>query len=210
MKSITQTVEKFIKSDQNLDDGRYKSWENCFKFFQHFDKQDWDYATLMLAFYLASWGMYRGSSFLLQYTHTIHKKPLEIIFDPKYQKLRHKRILSQDEIPLLFTLVEELKKYYFEKNKKVHSSLADSSQVSDTLISKVLMGVLGNIPAYDRYVKAGLKKLNLSQTMSEKGYLQLLNFYNRNQAEIDNLAHKYPEYPPMKLIDMYFWQLGAD
>ena len=208
MKSITKNVEKFIKNDLNLEDGRYKSWENCFKFFQNFDKQDWDYATLMLAFYLASWGMYRGSSFLLQYTHTIHQKPLEIIFDQKYQKLRRKRILSQDEIPLLFALVEELKKYYFEKNKKVHASLRDSSQVSDTLISKILMGVLGNIPAYDRYVKAGLRKLNMSQTMSEKGYLQLLDFYNKNQAEIDNLAYKYPEYPPMKLIDMHLWQLG--
>lgn len=31
-----------------------------------------DYLSLQLAFYLASWGMYRGSSFLLQKYYRVH------------------------------------------------------------------------------------------------------------------------------------------
>lgn len=52
-----------LKEDEN---GRYCSWEHCYS---HFYKAlgnknaDIDYLSLQLAFYLASWGMYRGSSF---------------------------------------------------------------------------------------------------------------------------------------------------
>ena len=31
-----------------------------------------DYLSLQLAFYLASWGMYRGSSFLIQKDYRVH------------------------------------------------------------------------------------------------------------------------------------------
>ena len=61
-----------LKTDEN---GRYRSWEHCYS---HFIKArgnpnaDYDYLSLQLAFYLASWGMYRGSSFLLQKDYRIH------------------------------------------------------------------------------------------------------------------------------------------
>src|SRR5215471_11577824 len=56
---------------------RYRSWEHCFGYFRK-AKPDGvlaslDHAALQLGFYLASWGMYRGSSFLLQHTYTVHK-----------------------------------------------------------------------------------------------------------------------------------------
>lgn len=206
--TITEAVKDFMNSSQNLPDGRYKSWEYCFDFFSHkFDKQNWDYAALMLGFYLASWGMYRGSSFLLQYTYTIHIGALKIIFSDKYASLQHKRNINKEDVDLLFQLIQELKQYYFEKNK-AYSSINSYSQLSDTLISKILMGVLGNIPAYDRYVKEGLKQIKISQTMSKKGYIQLLEFYYKNKVEIDTLEKECPKYTPMKLIDMYLWNLG--
>ena len=209
MKSITQTVEEFIERDHTpKEDGRYLSWDYCYGFFKnYFGRLDWEHGSLMLAFYLASWGMYRGSSFLFQYTFTVHEKALQIIFSPKYDLLRFKRILSPEDVPLLFELIRDLKEYYFEKNKQIHSSIVSPNQVSDTLISKILLGVLGNIPAYDTYAKVGLKELGLSQTMSEKGYLQLLKFYEDNKTEINVLSHTY-KYPIMKIIDMYLWDLG--
>ena len=206
---ITRHVNQFIKDECNSADGRYKSWEFCYLFFQkNFDKQDWDQAALMLAFYLASWGMYRGSSFLLQYTYTIHIQALKIIFSPKYTELYHKILTDDKDISLLFQLIKELKDYYFIKQRKIRPNIAVSNLVSDTLISKILLGTLGNIPAYDRFVKIGLKKSNLLQTMSPKGYKQLVNFYKQNQEEIDSLQQKYCIYPPMKILNMYFWGLG--
>lgn len=76
------TVDLIIKSstefynDLKVDEnGRYRSWEHCYS---HFIKArgsqeiDYDYLSLQLAFYLASWGMYRGSSFLLQKDYKVH------------------------------------------------------------------------------------------------------------------------------------------
>ena len=54
-----------LKADKN---GRYRSWEHCYKTFndaRNSTSPDLDYLSLHLGFYLASWGMYRGSSFLL-------------------------------------------------------------------------------------------------------------------------------------------------
>ena len=207
--NITYYVSKFIKDECNNLDGRYRSWEFCYKFFsKKFDKRDWDKAALMLAFYLASWGMYRGSSFLLQYTYTIHIKALKIIFSSKYKQLHKSQILYGQKIDLLFLLIQELKSYYFIKKHQIRPNIINPNLVSDTLISKILMGVLGNIPAYDRFVRAGLKRSNLLQTMSPKGYKQLCDFYKQNQKEIDALHKTYRIYPPMKILDMYFWGLG--
>ena len=209
-KTISYYADKFIDNFRNSPEGRYKSWEHCFKYFNKFDGQDYDKAALMLAFYLASWGMYRGSSFLLQYTYIIHVDAVKTIFNAKYNKLRSALILNNEEISLLFSLIDELKKHYFRYNKAVKTNIKDYNDVSDTLISKILMGVIGNIPAYDRYVKAGLKKKDLQQRMSENGYRQLLDFYYKNKEEIDFLCEKHTNYTPMKIIDMYFWELGKE
>lgn len=56
-----------IKNEKN---NRFLSWEHCYTCFyrarQDKTNVDIDYLSLQLAFYLASWGMYRGSTFLLQ------------------------------------------------------------------------------------------------------------------------------------------------
>jgi hypothetical protein len=50
---------------------RYRSWEHCYLYFHRSPPKalaaDRDHAALQPGFYLASWGTYRGSSFL-QYT----------------------------------------------------------------------------------------------------------------------------------------------
>lgn len=76
------TVDIMIRSATNFyheakrdENGRYRSWEHCYSNFYHArgkDNADLDYLSLQLAFYLASWGMYRGSSFLLQKDYKVH------------------------------------------------------------------------------------------------------------------------------------------
>jgi hypothetical protein len=55
---------------------RYLSWEHRYRFFRSRTPEDLlkdkDAAALQLGFYLASWGMYRGSSFLLQHSYTVN------------------------------------------------------------------------------------------------------------------------------------------
>ncbi len=64
-----------LESDQSH---RYKSWEHCFKYFGK-KKADKRVACLHLSFYLASWGMYRGSSFLLWKDCFVHHEVVKHI-----------------------------------------------------------------------------------------------------------------------------------
>ncbi|MFH1661746.1 MAG: hypothetical protein ABIA02_01460, partial [Candidatus Falkowbacteria bacterium] len=69
---IKETIRDFFKEIEGDDNHRYKSWEHCYNYFSLEDKEiNKDIACLHLAFYLASWGMYRGSTFLLQKDYLI-------------------------------------------------------------------------------------------------------------------------------------------
>ena len=65
---------------------RFKSWEYCYTAFGNLDSVD--YLSLHLAFYLASWGMYRGSCGILWKDYTIHMDAVNIIrkFHSLYEK----------------------------------------------------------------------------------------------------------------------------
>lgn len=55
------------------------------------------------------------------------------------------------------------------------------NNLSETLITKILMGTLGCVPAYDRYFVAGLKSQKMaSGTYNIKSILQLVDFYEKN------------------------------
>ena len=87
MISSSMSYYNNLKKDPN---GRYRSWEHCYSNFYHArekDNADVDYLSLQLAFYLASWGMYRGSSFLLQKDYRIHIPVIEELLDKKYDLL---------------------------------------------------------------------------------------------------------------------------
>lgn len=88
--------KKFYDDLKNGNNGRYLSWEYCYRNFhdarekckkEKSPSDDIDYLCLQLAFYLASFGMYRGSSFLLQKDYKIHKDAVEEILKPEYDPL---------------------------------------------------------------------------------------------------------------------------
>ena len=73
MKNIVK--EYIAKCNKNH---RYLSWEHCYEAFGN-PNNSIDYLALHLAFYLASWGMYRGSTELLQKDYKIHIPVVEYI-----------------------------------------------------------------------------------------------------------------------------------
>ncbi|MFN8487174.1 MAG: hypothetical protein U0350_06240 [Caldilineaceae bacterium] len=79
--NIKDNILRFYHEIPNDPHHRYRSWEHCYKYFQkiHLQRQefDLDLATLNLAFYLASWGMMRGSSELLQKDYKVHTKVVQ-------------------------------------------------------------------------------------------------------------------------------------
>ena len=75
--------------------------------------------------------------------------------------------------------------------------------------------MFGCVPAYDRYFKDAVRKYQVcSSNFNERSVFQLYSFYNDNKERLENLRKQFETegilYPPMKLIDMCFWQICID
>lgn len=167
-------------------------------------------AALNLGFYLASWGMYRGSSFLLQKDYKVHVGAVKIIQDERYGVLRGISLkdFTEEKIDLLFGLIEQLREYY-NKIKSSVPHLGNNNDTTDTLITKALMGTLGCIPAYDRFFIKGINEsAGLRVGLNKENFKALLEWCKNNPVP-DNIRQDIPsEYPTMKIIDMHFWRIG--
>jgi len=223
MNEITKEVSGFYDS-MDAPNHRYKSWEHCHHFFRRLkekriDNGDLDLAQLHLAFYLASWGMYRGSSFILQKDYNSYKEIVKIVLDEKYNLLwdigtnRDNPRLQELFLNLYQDLYKEILK--IKKSIEGHKDLIEKKRgalskerVSEILVTKIILGTIGCIPAYDRFFKEGLKQKKKIQKFNERRSLvYLLEFYKEHLNEINTLSRKY-NYTPMKIIDMYFWSIG--
>ena len=84
---------------------------------------------------------------------------------------------------------------------------------SSILVTKILLGTFGCIPAYDRYVIEGLAECGIHPySFGKKSYSALLQFCRDHADELGALDIRTrsgkERYPGMKLLDMYFWVVG--
>jgi hypothetical protein len=205
------TFHTQLESDENH---RYKSWEHCYKYFTG-NEIDVDIACLHMSFYLASWGMYRGSSFLLWKDYLIHKKAVEHILQNKHLQKINYQASGKAHIEEIFILIDWIKNCY-QNNIKSINGVARKINVTDTLATKIILGTLGCVPAYDRYFIDGLRAKGLGCSgLKPNNFLAVVRFYLENKQNFDYVNAKILEnsgvnYPPMKLVDMYFWELGFE
>lgn len=96
--SIKSIISYFHNPFHNDNNHRYKSWEHCFEFYKSKNiENNIDKACLHLASYLASWGMYRCSSFLLWKVFKIYLDVVKkIISKMKIQELDIKLITDNE------------------------------------------------------------------------------------------------------------------
>lgn len=114
-------------------------------------------------------------------------------------------------------LLEELNTYisgYYDGIRRTIKERELKYQLSATLVTKVLIGALGCVPAYDRYFVAGIKRTGTATgNYNLSSVRQLAGFYERNFDRLEEcrkgmvVGDGLP-YPPMKLLDMGFWQIG--
>jgi hypothetical protein len=80
---------------------RYRSWEHSFRYFQQVNRsrlaERAEKAAIHLGFYLASWGMYRGRSFLLQRDYTVHCGAIECLADSRWSALWTREFGASDD-----------------------------------------------------------------------------------------------------------------
>lgn len=227
---LFKTVSDFVST---FEDSRYKSWEHCFSFFntelysyigKEIPPQLLDHASLHLGFYLASWGMMRGSTFLLQSDYKVHNSLIkDVLLNKDYAQLWNfdfsnpspKQI--DEYLYMLLDKKDGIKAKIIASYSNLKNSQGKISEASDTLITKILMGTLGCTPAYDRYFMDGLAytqvngngNIQFIQKLGNDSLKSLIEFIKQNIDELYSLNKSlHIQYPLMKLVDMYFWTIG--
>lgn len=217
---LINAAQTFYDDARANENGRSRSWEHCYRVFRDArtdPSPDYDYLSLHLAFYLASWGMYRGSSFLLQKDYKVLSPVVEEILKPEYDCLFGLACadLREDEVQTMLTNVYNYIANHFRPIRKEVAGHEVASPVSQVLITKILMGTLGCVPAYDRFFGIGAKYLGLEKdTYQEKSLRELADFYEAHNDRLEEARRGMQcedlTYPQMKLLDMGFWQVGFD
>jgi len=197
---------------------RYTSFDYCYNYFHTTSDliKDMEKSCLQLGFYLASWGMYRGSSFLLQKS--------VIIFEPIIQYISSlpASIWKIDVDNYDLKMMEKIKGIYSE----IKSRLINNDESELTLITKILLGVFGFIPAFDNYFCKAFRVISNGdcgfRRLNKNSLSVIKQFYNDNKAVIDNLSENTftidfktgqktkIKYPKAKIIDMYGFTKGLN
>lgn len=214
-RNIYEVISKF-KNDQKDIQHRYYSFDFCYFHFRSSKESgtiDIEKSCQVLWSYLASWGMLRGSSFLLWKNPAYLKDLVEWIYE---QPLSSWDIDVEDYKESSQTILD----LYHAAEEYM---LKGEDHQAVTLVTKVLLGVFAIIPAYDRFFrgsfsdiagnKCGFSKLN------KKSLEIIYQFYIENKDEIEKLSNetkvfdfnggptKY-HYSKAKIIDMYGFQVG--
>ena len=83
---------------------------------------------------------------------------------------------------------------------------------TDTLLTKILLGTVGCVPAYDRYFKKALADTGAApQVFSAKSIRTLGNLYLDHEDEFEKLRKHCGSqigYPAAKILDMCFFEYG--
>lgn len=215
--SAAQTFYDDARANEN---GRSRSWEHCYRVFRDArtaPSPDYDYLSLHLAFYLASWGMYRGSCFILQKDYKVHTPIVEKILKPEYDCLFGLACadVRNDDVRGQYTnLYNDIADHFWPIRNEVAGRVV-KSQVSPVLITKILMGTLGCVPAYDRFFEEGARYFGLEKkTYHEDSLLELADIYEAHNDRLEEarcaMQTEDLVYPQMKLLDMGLWQIGFE
>lgn len=211
----SEYISKFLNSYIKDNNGRYKSYDHCRQCFikNRKNKDKYDEMSLSLYAYLASWGMLRNS-FLMQKDYLFNKPIIEILCKDEYDSLLNFNPFkdnNEKEIDLIIKLKEEIKNYYLGKTyyKAGKDNLEEITSVTDTLITKIMLGTLGCIPAYDQYLVDSLRKEKMCSKFNKKSIEQIIEYAKENKELIESFTSELGElYTPMKIIDMYFFEKG--
>ncbi len=223
MEAIDELINgaKTFYADARRDEnGRSRSWEHCYRVFRDAridSSPDCDYLSLHLAFYLASWGMYRGSCFLLQKDYKVLVPVVEEVLKPEYDclfGLACTDVRNNDVWAQLKKLSDYIS-YYFHRIREEVRGRAVASSVSPVLITKILLGTLGCVPAYDTFFGIGAEYLGLEEkSYNKNSLLELADIYeehnDRLEEERRGMRTENLIYPQMKMLDMGFWQIGFE
>ncbi|MFM8530675.1 MAG: hypothetical protein ACKOD2_13580 [Ilumatobacteraceae bacterium] len=190
-------------------DGRYASFDYCFNYFRRFtvekshrpdDPEHLQLSTLHLGYYLASWGMLRNSFLRTQSSRALTSTVRAISDVP-----RSVWNLDVDD---------------YGDNEAVNQILATKEKIikalkpnvpTETLVTKIMLGVFGNVPAFDQFFRVGtpLNRHNEASIASSHSFYQKIKDEIREgrRPTLDFSSGQPTSYiyTNAKVIDMIFF-----
>lgn len=208
---IEANVRTYLEDRRPTD--RYASFDYCFNYFQArreegriadlADGVELQVACLQLGFYLASWGMYRGSTILLQRS-LAHLAPVIDV-------IARAPVDAWDIDADGYT--RDACKSLLEVGAQIRAAFPEGA--TDTLVTKIMLGVFGSVPAFDTNFKTGFGVY----AFGENALMRVGRFYRESAEAIER--HRVPtldfdtgvasnrRYTRAKVIDMIFFVEGA-
>jgi hypothetical protein len=191
---------------------RYASFDHCFNYFrEHWEtgqtarlasKSGMQLSCLHLGYYLASWGMFRGKAALLQHNSRALLPAVEMIANAT-PVMWTTDVVDYDE-----NRIEAILKFKDTLKKVVPGGH------SDTLTSKIMLGVFGCVPAFDTNFRKGFHV----SSFSPSALIKVHDYYNKHKEIIEG-CRAYTigfdgkptkrRYTQAKVIDMIFFIEGA-
>jgi len=213
---------------------RGRSWDRCYSFFQQYralnqeqQQANKELACLHLGFYLASWGMFRGSGYLIYKDYTIYERVIDRLIAQEYEGLWEPQFFedlltnenpileNNKQVGLIFKLSTQIQDYINEMTIiKNHRSPEENARATDTITTKILLGTLACTPAYDTYFPMGLATCDIRRcgSFTIHCFVNLLNVCRENElwARLEEQPIEYYGvlYPVMRVVDLYFWTKG--
>jgi hypothetical protein len=186
---------------------RYVSFDYCFNYFQGARDgkgvlgANLEQSCLQLGFFLASWGMLRASSVLLRRSLTYYVPVIEAIAnadDAIWEIDAHN--YSAQTISALIDGCERIRAAFAEP-------------ASPILVSKVMLGVYGCMPAFDENFRRGFRGTFCAKSLSRVGafYRDNVDLVERYRMPTIDFATGKPtrrRYSRAKVIDMIYYVEG--
>lgn len=213
--SIAGNVNTFMREARDNPAGRgssrYTSFDYCYNYFYSFyqenklpqldSNENLQISCMQIYSFLASWGMLRGSSYLLRKMSLAYFVPLIKVIanaDPRLWEIDVPSY-NEDSIKMILKIKDD-----------IINALGIENKPSETLVTKIMIAVFASVPAID----TNFRKAFHMTKINEKNLLRLKQFYEDNQNEIDSIPPIYTidfntrketslRYPKIKLIDMH-------
>jgi hypothetical protein len=174
---------------------------------------------LHLGFYLANWGMLRGSSGLLNVNLEFFEDLVEMLFAGRAIPTVFWDMKLEDFAPDAASHGRACD--YFDKAISAMTKFSEEVSWTGTLISKVLLGLWGQCPALDTYFSVGLKayldshshlhvRSRLFPTSRTLSDIAKVVEYNGWSSSTYRTRRGRFAYPIGKIVDMAFFQYGYD
>jgi hypothetical protein len=208
---VNDRVAAFQRANNPTD--RYASFDYCYYYFRQSSPEsllsDMEKSCLVIGFYLASWGMLRGSSFLLNKSIKYYEPLI------KYISTLDKEIWNIDVDDYTEENINKICRSY----KDIHAIIIDNGNSHLTLVTKILLGVFGFVPAFDNYFSNTFRGMFKDEcgfrSLNSKSLECIHRFYEHNKVDIDRLSSQTfvtdfsngqktnINYTKSKIIDMY-------